>query len=99
MASGRGRNFQGAFVGTGAAINIRTVGFRPNIVELFNEDGLCTGTWLKSMADDSMIKRVTAGTMTVVTSDGVTPLSNGFTLGADSDMNVSGEKVFWVAYE
>ena len=99
MASGRTRVMTGAVVGTGAAINVRTVGFRPVIVELYNADGVCWGKWTKTMADAAVVKTITAGTFSVETSGGVTPLSNGFTLGADTDLNADGETVHWVAYE
>lgn len=99
MASGVQRVLTGAVTGTGSAISVRTVGFRPRKVELLNTDGLATAQWTSSMADDSFVKRVTAGTMTAPTSGGVTPLSDGFTIGTDSDINASAETIHWVAYE
>jgi len=97
MGSGRSREVIGAITGTGAAIEVRKVGFRPNRVKLINVDGLATAEWLKGMADDSALKEITDGTKSLVTSDGITPLSNGFQLGADSDLNVDGEVVRYVA--
>jgi len=78
---------------------VRTVTFRPTKVELLNEGGLATAVWSETMADAEMLKRVTSGALTKVTANGVTPLSDGFRLGADADMNVDGELVHWVAYE
>jgi hypothetical protein len=99
MASGMSKVVRGSFLGTGAAINIRSVGFRPRSVHIWNLSGLATGVWLEGMADASAFKEVTAGTKSLVTSDGITPLSDGFTLGADTDLNVSGELVRFEAIE
>lgn len=99
MASGNSRVVTGAVNGTGADIDVRTVGFRPRRVELENVTGLVTASWSDHMADESMVKRVTAGTMTFPTTLGVTPLSDGFTIGADTDVNVDGELIHFTAYE
>jgi len=98
MGSGVQRTRCGSFYGTAANIDIRTVGFRPRKVELYNVDGLATLIWTESMADAAGVKRVTAGTMSIATA-GVTPLSNGFRLGTDGDMNVAAELVHYVAHE
>jgi hypothetical protein len=55
--------------------------------------------WQDTMADASGLKRVAAGAASFITSDGVTPLSDGFTLGADADMNVADEVVHWECTE
>jgi len=93
----------GSVYGTGADMNIRTVGFRPRFVQVFNVGGNAQGMWSVDMADDSMQKAVDSGAgatdISLVTSNGITPLSNGFALGADTDVNVSGELVHWVAFE
>ncbi|MGW8177876.1 MAG: hypothetical protein ACWGQW_03665 [bacterium] len=99
MGSGVSRVMTGAVRGTGAVLPVRTVGFRPQRVELFNRDGLVVCSWQESMPDDSMMKQVTAGTISFVTSGGITPLSNGFQLGADVDANVADELVDWAAYQ
>lgn len=99
MSSGVSRMVVGSVTGTGSAMDITTVGFKPRKVELFNITGLVTGVWVEGMADASVAKRVTAGDMTVPTTGGVTPLSNGFTLGNDSDLNVAAELVRYVAHE
>lgn len=98
MSSGVQLSKNGAFYGTGANIDVRTVGFRPRRVELFNEDGLAKAVWTDDMANAAGLKQITAGTMSKMTA-GITPLSDGFRLGTDADMNVSGEKVYWVAHE
>lgn len=95
MSSGVSRTRSGSFGGTGADKQVRTVGFRPKWVKVINEDGLCQAEWFESMADDSALKTVTAGTLSFITSNGITPLSDGFALGADGDLNVADEKVHW----
>lgn len=98
MSSGVQLSKNGAVLGTGANLDVRTVGFRPRRVELFNEGGLVTAIWTDSMADAAGIKRVTAGDATVM-SAGVTPLSDGFRIGTDADVNAAGELIHWVAHE
>jgi hypothetical protein len=97
--SGGTRTKCGAFVGTGADLEIHTVGFRPRSVICRNVTGLVTAEWQETMADDSMLKRVTAGDMTNPTTNGITPTADGFNVGADADLNASGEIVHWEARE
>lgn len=98
MASGNHRTFYGSVVGTGADLDVRTVGFRPKEVQYYNVDGLATGLWTETLADGLALKAITAGTISMTSAgDGVTPLSDGFTLGADSDLNVSTEVIHFVA--
>jgi hypothetical protein len=99
MGSGVNRIVVGAFTGTGAALNVRTVGFRPKAVHVINAGGLCQAWWTERMADAAAIKQITDGTISALTSNGITPLSNGFTLGADADLNVSGELCHYIAQE
>lgn len=100
MSSGVQLSKNGSVTGTGSALSVKTIGFRPRRVELINTDGLAVGVWFDSMADGSMLKEITAGTKSFVTGgNGITPLANGFTLGADADMNVSGEVIHYVAHE
>jgi len=97
MGSGRSRKYIGTFVGTGADLEIRKVGFRPVHVEVYNVSGLCKMVWSKTMADDTALKQITDGTLSLAATNGITPLSDGFALGADTDANVDGESGFFVA--
>lgn len=99
MSSGVSRRITGAVTGTGALIAVTTVGFRPRRVRILNVTGLANGEWINTMADDSVVKQITAGTMTLETSDGIIPLANGFSIGADTDLNVSAELIHYVAEE
>lgn len=98
MSSGVQRRVQGAFIGTGSEIEIRTVGFRPTRVELYNADDPGFLVWFAGMPDASGFKHVDDAS-TFLSSNGITPLSNGFKIGADSDMNANTEKVFYEAFE
>ncbi len=84
---------------TATDVDVTTIGFRPRMVELFNETGLATAVWLDSMKDGEMLKTITAGTLSKVTSTGITPLANGFRIGQDADINVIAEKIHWRAHE
>jgi hypothetical protein len=97
MASGAKRILCGSFKGTGAQLDIKTIGFRPTAVKLKNVGaGLSSAEWQEGMPDGSMAKRVTAGTMSFVTGgNGITPLSDGFRLGADANLNISGQTVHY----
>lgn len=100
MSSGVMRTMRGGFYGTGAAQDMRSqVGFRPRAVKLINRDGLCKLDWSEGMADGSGMKQVTAGTLSFITVNGITPLSDGFRLGADTDINVAGELIYYEATE
>lgn len=100
MASGAKSPAVGSFKGTGAVLNVRTVGFRPRYVLVVNVSAdNAKGEWFDGMADDSAVKHITDGTISVITSDGITPLSDGFSLGADADLNVDGELVRFAAFE
>lgn len=99
MSSGVSRVVTGSVTGTGSAINVDTVGFSPSYVKLLNVGGLVKAEWTKEMADASALKQVTAGTISLITSNGVTPRSAGFTIGADADINASGELIRFVAFE
>jgi hypothetical protein len=99
MSSGVSKTRTGSFNSDGSIKEVRGVEFRPRVVRLFNVTSADGMEWVNGMADDSAIKQVAAGTRTIATSDGVTPRSDGFDVGADADVNASGELVRWVAHE
>jgi hypothetical protein len=99
MSSGVARLQVGAITPAGTAYDVRTVGFRPKKVELINVDGLVYAQWNNTMPDDSAALRITDGTISYITSDGITPLSDGFTIGANANVNVDGEEIHWTAWE
>lgn len=82
--------------GTAAAFDI-TTGFKPRYVKVVNEDGDCYYEWFEGMADSEAMKMVTGGTYAKVTSHGIIPLTNGFRVGLDTDINVSSQQLRWIA--
>jgi len=99
MGSGVSRVKTGSLIGTGASLDVETVGFKPSALMLINGDSDDKLTWSETMADASGHKQLKAGGSSFITSGGITPLSDGFTLGADTDINVDGELVHWIAFE
>lgn len=101
MASGVNRVVVGAVIGTGSAMNIDTVGFRPKLIRVVNAGatGLARFEWFYGMADAAAVKTVTNGTISVISADGITPRAKGFTLGADANVNIVNEIVFFEAHE
>lgn len=90
--------------GTGASIDIYC-GFSPASVRVINIESATIEEleWFAGMAAASAIKTVT-GTVarTKITSLGITALSDdslglGFRIGADTDVNVSGEQLVIIA--
>lgn len=95
----------GQVTATAAALEVRAVGFKPEKVVLFNKTSACKLVWNKILGDAAGIKTVTAGTQTLVTSDGITPLDGahnegpGFQIGALADINdAAGELIVWEAW-
>lgn len=96
MASGAGVSTI-VVVGTGSDLTISKLGFRPRWVRVVKVTSTqATLEWMDTMADDSGFKQV-GGTMSVITIDGITPTDDGFILGADSAINVSGHTLHIVA--
>jgi hypothetical protein len=88
----------GAFTGTGAEITLigAKVGFRPSYVRIANETGPVL-EWFDSMDPGTALKRNEAGASTFLTTEGVTPLDQGFSLGAAADVNVADEQLYFFA--
>lgn len=91
--------------GTGASIDI-DLGWTPDHVIVLNTEAsdFAELRWASSMTNAHAVKRVTS-TFTKITSLGITPLGNetgatkrGFRIGADADVNVSGETLQWFAF-
>lgn len=82
--------------GTAAAYTI-TTGFLPRFVRVINLTDKNENEWLEGMADASALHSVAAGTRTLITTLGITPLSYGFTVGLDTDVNVSAKQISWIA--
>jgi hypothetical protein len=101
MASGAARQATGSFIGTGSAFDVRTVGFRPRIVLLFNVTGLTHASWSEGMAAGSVFKIINHASAqnVLATSNGITQLADGFTVGSDADINTAAEIVYYLCCE
>ena len=82
--------------GTAAAFNI-TVGFQARYVKVVNVTSRDMMEWFEGMDDASAVKTVAAGTRTLITTLGITVSANGFTVGLDTDVNVTSEQISWMA--
>ncbi|HEX7930127.1 MAG TPA: hypothetical protein VF470_04380 [Sphingomicrobium sp.] len=90
--------------GTGASIDIQ-LGWVPDYVIVQNHEAadFARLQWFKGMTAGHAIKTVTS-TNSLITSLGITQLSaptsggQGFRIGADTDVNVSGEALTWCAF-
>ena len=82
-----------------AALEVRTVEFKPRKVVITNLTSLCRLEWNEFMADDTGFKQVAAGTRTLAGSDAITPLDGpnpGFQVGTLADVNdAAGEELLW----
>lgn len=99
----KGHKATGTLEGTGAAIDI-PLGFIPKTVRVINQDGIASLEWSDTMPAASGYKDITAGTRTFITLSGISAYAGtaagagaGFTIGADTDINVSGETIHWIA--
>lgn len=82
-----------------AAAFVITCGFKPRYVEVHNETSGDSYRWFEGMADAEALKRVAAGTTSIITSLGITVSASGFTVGLDTDVNVINEQLSWIAIQ
>lgn len=83
----------GTYSGTGVAKSITGIGFQPDIVMVFQQDG-SYGTRLRT-SGDSASKHIDA---TSYTSNMITSLdSDGFSVGTSTDVNASGSTYTYIA--
>lgn len=82
--------------GTVAAFVV-TCGFKPRYVRVLNNTSGDQEEWIEGMAAASAMKKVAAGTTSLITSNGITVSEHGFTIGLDTDINVTSEQLTWMA--
>ena len=82
--------------GSAAAITI-TVGFTPRYILVMNETSRNEIMWFEGMGDATGIRRVAAGTATLISGLGITVSGNTFIIGLDTKINASGEQIDWIA--
>lgn len=84
--------------GTAAAFTI-TLGFKPRYVKVVNlAASSASMEWFEGMAAASAWKVTTSGAFSLITSLGITVSATGFTVGLDTDVNVSSEQLSWIAF-
>ncbi len=102
----------GNVTGTGADLTV-TTGFNPSHVKVTNITNGSSMEWFKGMADDSAVKMTNATDGTgraVILYNGITPVaavyngttgqvinSPGFSIGADTDVNVLANTIYYDA--
>lgn len=90
------RMASGTFIEDTTAVALKiTCGFRPRYVRVQNETSRDGYEWFEGMADAEAIKTVAAGTRSIITTLGITPAADGFTIGLDLDVNVVNEQISW----
>lgn len=103
MSSGVSRVAVGAYVGTGAALEIKgeKVDFKPRKIEIHRvETNIDKAEWVEGMDDDSMLLTTgSTGVRTLVATQAITPLTSGFQLGTNAAVNASGGTYRYVAWE
>lgn len=69
-----------------------TTGFRPRYVKVVNETDRIQMEWFEGMANLEGLLQVANGDKTLVTADGITPAADGFTLGLNTTLYISGKQ-------
>lgn len=89
----------GRYIDTGtAAAFVITTGFQPRYVKVQNLAATgATMEWYEGMAAASGWKSVVAGDGSLITTLGITVSASGFTVGLDTDLNVTSEQISWLA--
>jgi hypothetical protein len=92
----------GEVAGTGSAFNI-ICGFKPKHLCILNRTRNVRATWNDVMPDASAQLVVDSGVGTTdlsfITTNGITPLFNGFTLGSNASMNTASDVIYWTAFK
>jgi len=95
MASGVQR-FVGAYNGTGSALSIAKIGWKPSYVRIFNTDDASFMEHFEGMPDASCAKQKNASS-SFVTVNAITLTDDGFDVGTDADLNTAGETLHFLA--
>lgn len=106
MAAGdsfKSRSFAtGQLAGTGSAITV-IAGFKPLSIKIYNRTQNAQGMWNATMPDASAQLVVDSGSGTTdlsfVTSAGITPSFNGFTIGTNASLNTASDVIYWEAFK
>ena len=86
----------GEVEGTGSAITVK-LDFKPIRVRIFNRTQLAKASWNQQMPAASAMLEVTAGTISFITSAGITGGNNGFIIGTNASLNTDDDTIYWEA--
>lgn len=90
------RMASGTFIEDSSAVAFTvTVGFKARYVEVTNEDDRTSMRWYEGMADAEAIVTVANGTVTLVTSNGITVSARTVIIGLDTNVNVVSKNISW----
>ena len=83
----------GVVLGTGALITLigDKVGFRPSAVKVLNLTDGSVHFWQDTMADDSVLECKNGAAFALKTSNGIIPLSAGFSIGTQTNLNTAAD--------
>lgn len=87
----------GTYVGTGSALSIDTVGFKPKYIRFVNATTGAEAEYSDTMAADS-VRTSDSGVDAFATTGGVTLADTGFDLGTNAVVNTSANVVHWIAF-
>jgi hypothetical protein len=84
--------------GVAAAFKV-TTGFQPRYVYVVNIDasGYVKVEWFEGMTAAYALKTAANGDIAMISSNGITVAADGFTIGLDTDLNVTDEQLYWMA--
>src|SRR3990167_9812212 len=68
------------------------VGFKPRFVHVVNETDSIEEIWFEGMADAEGQLRVLNGTASLITTNGITPADDGFTLGLNTTIYITSKQ-------
>ena len=92
--SGASRTFAGSYIGTGAALSISKVGFKPTYVCILNVTDAAISHHIAEMEDGRALSQEDGATAHVA-NQSITLTASGFSLGTDAQVNAAGDQFFF----
>lgn len=97
MSAANKPTISGGYAADGVARTIETLGFRPQYIKFINLTTGATAEWTDKM-DDLTVVTHDSGTDAIDTAQGVTRLTDGFSIGTNAVINNSGDDMRYVAW-
>lgn len=99
MASPSLGNKTGVYVGTGVEFDI-ALNFTPSEIKIISSADNSESFKTDKMGNSNFqLLDIAAGTVTVLTANGITLGTRKFTIGTDPDINGVGNYYYWIAFE